>query len=129
MPSLTPDARRIYGLTGGMLMDAVVLNQNLSRDEKFVLATIVGRMNLGSDYTESCWLYVEEICRRTSISRRQVFRVLSALEERKYIEREKQWQEGAATKQMASNFRLTGKVFREFEASSNVRIMRKTGVQ
>lgn len=127
MPSLSPDARKIYGLTGGRLLDAIALNPNLKRDEKFILATIAGQMDVNGDYNEDRWLYVSDIARRTSISTRHVFRVLAQLEENGYIERQKQWEDGN-NRQLASRFILTAKTFREFEALSNVRVLKKPKV-
>lgn len=124
MPGLSPDARKIYGLTGGRLLDAITLNPNLDFFEKFVLVTIAGQMDVNGEYTETRWVYVSDIMKRTSISRRQVFRVLARLEERGYLERQKQW-DGESTKQKASVYILTAKTFREFEAAGNVRVLKK----
>jgi DNA-binding MarR family transcriptional regulator len=103
-------------------LDAISLNPSLNVYEKAVLHAIASQMDVNGDYDDERWMYIADITRRTSISRRQVFRVLANLEERGYLKRQQQKSEETG-KNAASLYRFSSKIFIEFEAASNVKVL------
>ena len=97
---------------GGRHLDAISLNPNLTCEQKSVLHVIGAKLDAFGDFLDSCWLYVSEIVRRTSLSRRTVFRVLRWLMDHGYIVKQ-QNQAAEAPQLMASTFWLTAKLFDE----------------
>ncbi len=127
---LDPRSRPIYGIRGGRHLDAISLNPNLNVYEKAVLHAIASQMDVNGDYDDERWMYIADIARRTSISRRQVFRTLAGLvkvEGEKegtpgYLKRQQQ-RSSETGKNAASLYRFTSRLFTEFEAMSNVKLL------
>lgn len=127
MPYGVDGHKRFYGLTGGRMLDAITLNPNLGRLEKFVLVTIAGLMNTKGDYTDVRYIYASDLARRTSTSKRQVFRVLSDLETKGYVMRQRRWDANQG-KSMASLYTLTDKTFYEYVEGADVKVLKKRRV-
>ena len=125
--ALDRGARAVYGISGGRHLDAIDLNGNLSIYEKYALHIIAAQMPIEGEYAgEVRWVYTAEIAKRASMSRRQVFRVLADLEKRGYIHRYPQKiQIGDSLVQGATLYEFTSKLFHEYEAANNVRLLRR----
>lgn len=124
---LDADTRKIYGLTGGRHLDAIRFNKNLDKFDKMVLHELAAEMDVQGDYAEARWIYIARLVETTGMSRRQIFTVLARLEERGYITRQKQ-RATDGSRNLATLFRFTSKLFNEFAAQHNVRPLRRPAV-
>jgi DNA-binding PadR family transcriptional regulator len=115
----TPDLTR-----GGRHLEAIDLNANLTAHEKLILHIIASQLKMSGDFLEERWVYISTLVTRSSLSERQVYYVLRSLEDKGYIVRRAQYAEQKPIRK-ASYFRLTAKLFDEFDVHLQDRQVRK----
>jgi DNA-binding MarR family transcriptional regulator len=99
---------------GGRHLRAISTNKNLTATERAVLHAIAARMDYRGDFRDERWILNRDIQDDTALRRSTVFKTLRSIEAKGYIKR-RQVQSEVRPLLMASYFRITAKLFNEYE--------------
>lgn len=113
-PVQTNLSRHIHIFSGGLALDAVYFSKTISGHQKSLLLYLGACANFKGDFVEWNYHSLEIMSEHIGFSKSTTLRAAKELEEKGYLVREKRYNV-KDNKRAPSNYRLTDKIFDEYE--------------